>query len=60
MVVKPQSTNISNISHGTVTAVEKNPDNSNLEFNAVRGIAPSVPTKLDTFQNARKEVGKNN
>ena len=54
MVVKPQSTNISNISHGTVTAVEKNPDNSNLEFNAVRGIAPSVPTKLDTFQNARK------
>ena len=53
-MVKPQSTNISNISHGTVTAVEKNPDNSNLEFNAVRGIAPSVPTKLDTFQNARK------
>ena len=28
--IKPQSTNISNISHGAVTVVEQNSDNSNL------------------------------
>ena len=53
--IKTQSTNISNISHGAVTVVEQNPDNSNLDFN-VRDIAPSVPITLATPQNGRKKV----
>ena len=52
---KPQSINIKNISHGTVTVVKQNPDNSNLDFNVVRDIAPSVPTTLATPQNGRKK-----
>ena len=54
--IKPQSTNISNISHGAVTVVEQNPDNSNLDFNVVRVIASSVPTTLATPQNGRKKI----
>ena len=36
--IKPQTTNISNISRGTVTIAEQSPDNSNLDFNVVREI----------------------
>ena len=36
--IKPQTTNISNISHGTVTIAEQSPDNSNLDSNVVREI----------------------
>ena len=57
--IKPQSTNISNISHDIVTVVEQNPDNSNLDFNVLRDIAPSVPTTLATRQNGRKKVDNN-
>ena len=57
--IKPQSTNISNISHGAVTVVEQNPDNSNLDFNVVRVIASSVPTTLATPQNGRKKIENN-
>ena len=56
---KPQSINIKNISHGTVTVVKQNPDNSNLDFNVVRDIAPSVPTTLAIPQNGRKKVDNN-
>ena len=58
--IKPQSTNISNIFHGTVTVGKQNPDNSNLDFNVVRDIATSFPTTLATPQNGRKKVNKNN
>ena len=58
--IKPRSTNINNISHGTVTVAEQNPDNSNLYFNVVRDVAPSVPTTLAPLQNGRKKVDKNN
>ena len=57
--IKPQPTNMSNTSHGAATVVEQNPDNSNLDFNVVRGIAPSVPTTLATPQNGRKKVENN-
>ena len=57
--IKPQSTNISHISHGAVTVVEQNRDNSNLDFNVVRDIAPRVPTTLATPQNGRKKVENN-
>ena len=57
--IKPQSTTMSNTSHGAATVVEQNPDNSNLDFNVVRGIAPSVPTTLATPQNGRKKVENN-
>ena len=48
--IKRQTTNINNISHGTVTIAKQNPDNSNLDFNVVRDSAPSVPTILATPQ----------
>ena len=41
-IIKPQTTNISNISRGTVAVAEQNPDNSNLDFNVVRDISPQV------------------
>ena len=50
--MKPQSINTSNISHGTVTVVEQNLNNSNLDFNLVRDIAPSVPTTLAIIDNS--------
>ena len=58
-IIKPQSTNISNITHGVVNVVEQNPGNSNLDFNVVRDIAPSVPTTLAKPQNGRKKVENN-
>ena len=58
--IKPRSTNINNISHCNVTVAEQNPDNSNLYFNVVRDVAPSVPTTLAAPQNGRKKVDKNN
>ena len=54
--MKPQYNNISNISYGAVTVIEQNPDNSNLDFNVIRDIAPSVPTTLATPQNGKKKV----
>ena len=57
--MKPHSTNISNISYDAVTVIEQNPDNSNLDFNVVRDIAPSVPTTLATPQNGKKKVENN-
>ena len=57
--IKPQCTNIRNISHGTVTAAKQNPENSKLDFNVVRDIAPSVPTTLATPPNGRKKVNLN-
>ena len=58
--IKPRSTNINNISHCTVTVADQNPDNSNLYFNVIRDVAPSVPTTLAALQNGRKKVDKNN
>ena len=57
--IKPQSTNINDIFHDIVTVVEQNPDNSNLDFNVLRDIAPSVSTTLATRQNGRKKVDNN-
>ena len=57
--IKPQTTNINNISHGTVTIAKQNPDNSNLDFNVVRDSAPSVPTTLATPQTGGEKVYKN-
>ena len=54
--IKPQSTNTNNISHGAVTIFEQNPNNSNLDFNVVRDIAPSVPATLATPQNGWKNL----
>ena len=47
--IKPQSTNISNISHGSVTVSEQDPDNSNLDFNVFRDIAPRVLSILAMY-----------
>lgn len=47
--IKPQSTNISNISHGSVTVFEQDPDNSNLDFNVFRDIAPRVLSILAMY-----------
>ena len=47
--IKPQSTNISNISHGSVTVSEQDPDNSNLDFNVFRDIAPKVLSILAMY-----------
>ena len=58
--IKPQTTNISNISHGTVTAAEQNPDNSNLDFTVDRDITPSITTTLATRQTGRKKVHEMN
>ena len=57
--IKRQTTNINNISHGTVTIAKQNPDNSNLDFNVVRDSAPSVPTILATPQTGGEKVYKN-
>ena len=57
--IKPQPTNISNILDGTVTVSEQNPDNSNLDFNVVRDIAPSVLNILSIPQNGKKKVDDN-
>ena len=38
--IKPESTNFSNIFHGTVTVAKQNRDSSNLDFNVVRGYCP--------------------
>ena len=56
--INPQTTNISNISHGTLTIAEQNSDNANLNFNVIRGIAPSVPTTLATPKTGGKKVYK--
>ena len=58
--IKPQTTNISNISHGNITIAEQSPDNSNLNFNFVENIAPAVLTPLTTTQNYQKNVYENN
>lgn len=47
--IKPQSTNISNISHGSVTVSKQDPDNSNLDFNVFRDIAPRVLSILAMY-----------
>ena len=57
--IKPQTTSINNISHGTVTFAKQNPDNSNLNFNVVRDSAPSVRTTLATPQTSGEKVYKN-
>ena len=58
--MKPQSTKISNISHGTVTVAKQNLDTLSVDFNVVREIAPIVPTALATTQNGRKNADRNN
>ena len=56
--INPQTTYISNISHSTVTFAEQNPDNSNLDFNVLRDIAPSVQLHWLHLKQARKKSVK--
>ena len=57
--IKPQTTNISNISHGNITVAEQSSNNSSLDFNVARDIALAFLTPLTVALNGEKKVYEN-